>query len=362
MTRKVMLVNVDCRWNLAIRRMRTYYEAQGCEVDMRDLGYGFYPHSKSCVIDAAGYELVAVSNIFETNAYRVEVVNCENVVYGGVGSRDGTRMLPPEIEACEPWYGPEEDTAHGFITRGCIRNCYFCKVPKHEGALRPYRSVEEVVGGFKKAVFMDNNILAWGGAEDAMDWLAEHRISCEFNQGLDIRLVTESNLERLAALNYRGEYAFALDDARMIPFVEKRLGLVKRYIPKPWKLKFFVYVGPKMAPEETVRRVEFLKEHECLPYVMRDIAVYRAGNDLSNFYTDLAAWCNQPGLFKKMEFGEFLDKRHPRNQRRGGCRSRSGTATRSDARRAGARRRGCLKTSTGMAFAANASSDEEKED
>ena len=223
--------------------------------------------------------------------------------------------LPPEIEATPPKYFDYEDTAHGFITRGCIRKCYFCKVPQHEGQLRAYRSVQEVVGSFKKAIFMDNNILAWDGANDAMDWLIDNNIRCCFNQGLDLRLVNNDNLKRLARLNYMGEYVFAFDDVRLMGFIDEVIPLVKKHIPKPWKVKMFVYVNAEtMHPEDTVKRIEWLKEHECLPYVMRDKNCY--GSDDELFYTDLASWCNQPGIFKKMDFHEFLKRRNPKNKRR----------------------------------------------
>lgn len=312
---RILLVNVDCKWNLALRRMYAYNENRGDEVEMMDLGFGFYPHSKTAQIDGSRYDLVAVSNIFETNADRVRVYGCENVIWGGVGSRNQGARLPEEIEATPPKYFDGEDTAHGFLTRGCVRQCYFCKVPRHEGALRAYRSVEEVVGGFRKAVFMDNNILAWDGANDAMDWLIEHGIRCQFNQGLDIRLADDDNLSRLARLNYMGEYVFAFDDVRMMGFMDDAIGLVKRHIGTPWKVKMFVYVdAERMVPEDTVRRVEWLKAHECLPYVMRDANCY--GSEYGMFYTDVASWCNQPGIFKKMDFREFLRRRHPGNNRR----------------------------------------------
>lgn len=311
---KILLVNVDCRWNLALRRMYAYYEQRGAEVEMVDLGFGFYPHSKRHVVDGRGYDMVAVSNIFETNAERVVVVGCENTVRGGVGSKSDAK-LPPEIEATPPKYFPGEDTAHGFITRGCIRRCYFCKVPKHEGKLRAYRSVQEVVGSFKKAIFMDNNILAWDGANEAMDWLIANGIRCQFNQGLDLRLVNDANLSRLARLNYMGEYYFAFDDVKLMPFMDEVMPQVKRYITKPWKIKLFVYVNAeKMEPTDTVRRIEWCKAHECLPYVMRDANCY--GSEHDRFYTDLAAYGNQPGIFKKMDFREFLRKRHPKNAAR----------------------------------------------
>lgn len=310
----VLLVNVDCKWNLALRRLYAWHEAQGDDVTMIDLGFGFYPHSKHADIPGMLYDRVYVSNIFEVNADRVRVLGCDDVRRGGVGSgNDG--KLPPDVDATPPRYFDGEDTAHGFITRGCIRNCYFCKVPKHEGKLHAYRSVQEVVGDFRKAIFMDNNILAWDGANDAFDWLIENNIRCCFNQGLDIRLVDDENLSRLARLNYMGEYVFAFDDIKLMRFMEKRLPLVKKHIPKPWKLKFFVYVNAEtMEPLDTVKRVEWLKEHECLPYVMRDANCY--GSEYEQFYTDMASWANQPGIFKKMDFLEFVQRRNPRNRAR----------------------------------------------
>ena len=162
---------------------------------------------------------------------------------------------------------------------------------------------------------MDNNFLAWGGANNAMDWLIENNIRCQFNQGLDLRLVNDANLSRLARLNYMGEYVFAFDDVRLMRFMDETIPLVKRHIAKPWKVKMFVYVNAQtMEPEDTVRRVEWLKAHECLPYVMRDMNCY--GSEHENFYTDMAAWGNQPGIFKKMDFQEFLRRRHPKNPAR----------------------------------------------
>ena len=314
----VLLINVDCRWNLAIRRLWAYHERRGDHVEVRNLEFGFYPHKNTALINASAFDVVYVSNIFETNANRVCVQNCDNVNFGGVGSKNPGAKLPPEVENTPPHYEPDEDTAHGFITRGCIRHCSFCKVPEHEGVLRAYKSVQEVVGGFKKAIFYDNNILAWDGAAAAFDWLADNNIRCTFNQGLDIRLITDDLAAKLARLNYAGEYIFALDDVRLIPLVEKKLKVIKKYIPQDWRLKFYVYVCDAMPISDTVKRIEFLKDHKCLPYVMRDQDVYRTGSAKSEFYTDLAAWCNQPAFFKKTSFDCFLDKRHANNPARGG--------------------------------------------
>lgn len=137
--KKVLLVNVDCKWNLALRRLYAWHEGRNDEVRMIDLGFGFYPHKKHADIECSKYDRVYVSNIFETNANRVSILNCDDVVRGGVGSGNDTE-LPEEVEATPPKYFEGEDTAHGFITRWCIRNCYFCKVPKHEGRLHAYKT------------------------------------------------------------------------------------------------------------------------------------------------------------------------------------------------------------------------------
>ena len=46
---------------------------------------------------------------------------------------------------------------------------------------------------------------------------------------------------------------------------------------------------------------------------MRDISCW--DSEHSKFYIDLAAWCNQPGLFKKLTFQEFIIKRTNNKER-----------------------------------------------
>jgi hypothetical protein len=53
-------------------------------------------------------------------------------------------------------------------------------------------------------------------------WLLDHpEIKCEFNQGLDFRLVNDENLDALSKLNYMGEYIFAFDEPKYQPLLEK---------------------------------------------------------------------------------------------------------------------------------------------
>lgn len=306
---RILLINVDNRWNLAIRRMMNYYTIKGHSVEMRDLKLSGYPHKRHIKVDASGFDKVYVSNIFEQNAYRVEVIGCTEVEYGGIGSRDPDKKLPEEIEATPPFYYPDEKTTYGFITRGCIRKCWFCKVPKHEGKLKAYNAVESIVRGIPGEIvkFMDNNILAYPHHMDVFRWLIEKGTRCEFNQGLDFRLVNDENLAALAQLNYEGEYIFAFDDPKYQPILDRKIKQIKQYIPKPWKLKFYIYYHPDMDLPQLIERAEWCRKNESLPYIMRDAACW--GHNGEKFFIDYAAYCNQPSFFKNLTFPEFLAKR-----------------------------------------------------
>lgn len=307
---KILLVNVDAPWNLAIRKMYSYY-SKDHEVDMIDVGFSGYPHNKSKTIDASKYDKVFVSNIFEINSHRVTITGCSDVTYGGIGSRNPDLQLPHEIENTEPFYFDEEDTSWGFITRGCIRNCWFCKVPKHEGKIRLNNSVDKIIK-HKKVKFLDNNILAYDKHLEILQHLVDLNIRCEFTQGLDFRLVNDDNLELLSRLNYIGEYIFAFDEPKYQPLLEEKIKLIKKYIPKEWKIKFYIYYHPSMKISELIERVEWCRKNKCLPYVMRDSSCWEC--DYKNFLIDFTAYCNQPAMFKKKTFEDFMSRYYELNR------------------------------------------------
>lgn len=303
---RILLINVDSRWNMAVRKMYNYFRRDH-DVTMIDLGLSGYPHNRRETIDGSSYDEVYVSNIFDINKDRVTVTGCDRVVFGGIGSRNPEAKLSPEIESTEPYYFPEEDTSYGFITRGCIRNCWFCKVPKYEGKLTVYNRVEDIVK-HKKVKFLDNNILAYPGHMDVFQWLIDKNQRCEFNQGLDFRLVNDENLEALSRLNYMGDYIFAFDDIKYEAALNKKIGLMKKYLSEPWRIKFYIYHADGMPISDLIYRVEWCRAHECKPYVMRDANTW--GSDQEKFYIDYASYCNQPAYFKKVSFEEYLHIRH----------------------------------------------------
>jgi hypothetical protein len=112
-------------------------------------------------------------------------------------------------------------------------------------------------------------------------------------------------------MNYLNEYLFSFDDWSYKNWVEEKIDLLKWR--KPFKLKIFIYCHPDMEISNIVNRVNWLVDNKCLPYLMRDISCW--GSKYNDFYVDLAAFCNQPNLVKKMNFNDYIEKRHKNRER-----------------------------------------------
>lgn len=286
-------------------RLSTWYKRQGAEVDFMRLGLAYYPTRKNerVIVDTEGYDAAFCSCVF--SGTRQYVVG-ENIIFGGTGV-DAKISLPEGMDKMPLDYSlyPENDSSYGFISRGCNRDCYFCVVPQKEGRVKVVDSIDAIIQ-HDKVEFLDNNFLQIPEHKEILKALIERGVKCRFMQGLDIRMIDEENAFLLSQLNYMGEYIFAFDDAKYVRIIAQKLELLNWR--RPWQLKFYVYIHPGMNLSETRFRLTWLRVHECLPYLMRDLSCW--GHENEGFYNDLAAWCNQPGFFKKMDFFEFVERRH----------------------------------------------------
>jgi hypothetical protein len=303
---KILLIDADSTIpNLALMKLSGFYKSVGHSVDMVSANLPYYPNKKKkeFFVDNSDYDLSFCSVVFNGNS---DFIKGKNIEFGGTGF-DMMKKLPPGVEAHEPDYSiyPENDTSYGFISRGCNRTCSFCDVWRKEGKTNQVSEIDKIIK-HKKVKFLDNNFLQLRNHKELLNELAHRKIRCQFNQGLDIRLIDDENSKLLSELNYLGEYIFAFDDIKYQSVIKKKLELLSWR--KPFQFKFFVYIHPDMKISETVSRVELLKEWECLPYLMRDISCW--GSENEKFFVDLASWCNQPGIFKNMDFYEFLNRRH----------------------------------------------------
>lgn len=116
-------------------KLSTYYKLQGYSADIQRLYYSGYPDKRTkTIISAKGYTKVFASNIFTINKSWVEIIDCDDINFGGTGY-DITINLPEEIDNCQEDYSiyPENNKSYGFLTRGCIRNCPFVLSQERKG-------------------------------------------------------------------------------------------------------------------------------------------------------------------------------------------------------------------------------------
>ena len=305
---KIMLLNVDSKIpNIALGRLSTYWKGCGAEVLYISLGIkGFQKNKRAQIIDGSGCDRVYVSNIFTTSQNKFKVINCKKILIGGVGSIHPTLKLPPEVDECDVDYTlwPENDKSYGFITRGCIRKCKFCFVPKIEGKIRFENTVDSIVR-HKTAIFLDNNILGYTEHLDILREIRDKKIKVQFNQGLDIRLINHENAKVLSQMRYYGKYIFAFDDIKYEKGVVRGTKIFQHYVPGKWRMRFLVYYSAEEPLCDLVYRIRWSKRHGVLPFIMRD------KNCISSLYKDfLTDYCgyvgSTGGQFCKCSFAQYL--------------------------------------------------------
>lgn len=213
--------------------------------------------------------------------------------------------LPPEIDAMFPDYSiyPDCDHAIGFLTRGCIRKCPWCIVPKKEGQIRPYQSWREIKRpDSRDIVFMDNNVLAcpWGLLE-IEDMIGED-VRVDFNQGLDARLITDDVAEMLSKLKWIRQIRMSADTDAMLNVVLTAIDRLGKYGVKPYRV--FVYVLVQDV-ESAERRVIALREVGADPFAQpyRD---FTTNAEPPKELRDFARWVNHKAIFKSVRtFAEY---------------------------------------------------------
>lgn len=243
--------------NLALMKLSAYHKARGDEV---------YLNFPLCLPD-----IEYASCVFSWN--RVEVSRLQNGALVGGSGIDLKAELPFEIEHIMPDYSlyPNTNFSMGFTSRGCIRNCPFCLVPQKEGHIKAWASVREFFNPlFKRLLLLDNNLFAAGNCEDTLNDLIELQVETDFNQGLDIRLLTDKLVDYLKGIKTR-VYRFAFDDIAYEKQVRQGIGLLLKAGISPRKLAFYVLVGFK-KDDEAIERVKLLQSYgvDIYPMLYKD--------------------------------------------------------------------------------------------
>lgn len=208
--------------------------------------------------------------------------------------------LPDEIDAMFPDYSiyPNVNYAIGFLTRGCIRKCPWCVVPRKEGHIRPYRTWREIKRpDSRDIVFMDNNVLACPhGIEQMKDMIGEP-IRIDFNQGLDARLITDDVADILSRLKWIRFIRMSADTDAMLDTVLTAIGRLKQRGMSPSRMFIYVLVQDVESAE---RRCIALRDVGANPFAQpyRD---FKTNAEPANELKKLARWVNDKAVFKSVE-------------------------------------------------------------
>lgn len=306
---KIGLIDVDGHHfpNLALMRISAWHKAQGDEVEW-------------WWTDLIHYDVVYMSKIF-SDAYSKDVpepMNADKVIKGGTGyqihlvngvevyDKETDHNLPDEIERMFPDYSiyPEYNFAVAMTSRGCPRGCAFCHVAAKEGRCAvKVADVSDFWNGQKHIEVLDPNITACKDKHELFRQYAETKVTVTFSQGIDIRMVTDQDIEDLNKINIK-ELHFAWDNPK-----DDLEGKFRKWADgfKRTTHLGIVYclTNFNSTMEENLYRIYTLRNLGFDPYVM----VYNKPQAPQEI-KDLQRWCNNKIIFKSCE--RFEDYRSGR--------------------------------------------------
>ena len=276
---RTLLIDFDSKIpNLALMKESTYWKSRGEPV-------GF---------DIEVPDRVVVSVIFQRNKGQAlglkEMFPGVPVVFGGpgmfpdCGGSRASELLKPDYDLYPSKY------SQGFTTRGCIRKCTFCLVPKMEGKMRTVQLPGYFHDDrFDTCMIMDNNILAapaeW--VEGVFQWFVDTGVKMDCCQGFDARLLTEKWAGILREVKHKVGLRFAWDNIGDEGAVVRAVGLLKDAgFNLKQEVSFYVLAGYNTTFEQDLYRCNRLREMGVNSFVMR----YHKKDRMLN---KLAKWANR---------------------------------------------------------------------
>ena len=255
---RIGLVDVDGHNfpNLALMKLSAWHKAQGDHVEM--------------LFPMAQYDRVYMSKVFDFTPDFVTCIDAKEIIKGGTGY-DMRTHLPDEVESIYPDYSLYgiTDTAYGYLTRGCPRNCPFCIVGEKEG-LKSYKvaDLDGFWNGQKEIKLLDPNLLACKDSIELLRQLVESKAWIDFTQGLDIRLMTEEAAELIKAMRIKMLH-FAWDRMNHNERIIENLTKFKAITQYDYrKMQVYVLTNYETTFDFDLYRIYKLKELGYTPYVM----------------------------------------------------------------------------------------------
>ena len=314
---RIGLIDVDGHNypNLPLMKLSAWHKAQGDSVE-------WYSPMFSGHMDR-----VYLSKVFSFTPDYQYYIDADEIMRGGSGYCielvDGKEVyhserdtpLPYEVEHIYPDYSLYPDltgygkplskqTAYGFLTRGCPRGCGFCHVKAKEGLKsRKVADLSEFWNGQGKVILSDPNILACKEHPELLQQLIDSKAKVNFNQGVDIRLVTDKNMELLKQIRLEGIH-FAFDRYQDKNIVEPRLrAFAEKTNFDRHKGRVMVYIlcNFDTSLAQDLYRIQLCRELNFSPYPM----VYDKEH-ADPIYKRLQRWCNNFIFWSVPTFKEYL--------------------------------------------------------
>ena len=306
--------------NLALMKLSAFHKNNGDQVEWYDL------INATIHFMATGqnmYDKVYVSKVFSFSPDYENIIYANEIVKGGSGfaitmvngkevyNKELDKPLPYEIEHAFPDYSIYgiNDTAYGFITRGCPRGCSFCHVQAMQGEkVQQVADLSEFWNGQKNIVLLDPNISACSNWKDIFQQLIDSKACIDFSQGLDIRLMTDEKIEMLKHIKTKGVH-FAWDRIEDEKIILPKLEHFKQITG--WdRRKIIVYclVGDRErnVTNADLYRIYNLRRIGAYPYIMiYDKESLPMGHELKK----LQRWVNNRFIWESTEIFEDYMKR-----------------------------------------------------
>ena len=285
---KIGLIDVDGHKfpNFALMKLANYHRLQGDTIE-------WVNHFQK-------YDKVYKSKVFTFTPDNDFALQSTEIIKGGTGYKMYSDLFCDDTEPDYSLY-PQYPHAYGFLTRGCIRQCSWCIVPKKEGDIRPYRDIETVLQGRKTAILMDNNVLANPHGLRQLEKIVDLRCKIDFNQGLDSRLVTNEIAKLLSKIKWIRFIRFSCDTTSAVAPLLKTVEKLNRHGVKNYRI--FVYFLVKDVPEAN-ERCKILKKIGLNPFAQ----TYRdyENNILPTAEQKRFAWyVNQKAVFNATDWEDY---------------------------------------------------------
>lgn len=306
---RIGLIDVDGKNfpNIALMKISAYHKEKGDTVEWYSPWEGYYDEVYMAKVFSftPDYDCPINAGIVHKGGvgYCIELINGKEVFH-----KEKNESLPYEIEHIYPDYSIYniQDTAYGFLTRGCPRGCNFCIVGKKEGLCsHKVADLSEFWSGQKKIVLCDPNILACKDWKELLQQLIDSKAQVDFNQGLDIRLMTEEKANMLSQINIK-EIHFAWDryqdKDKIIPKLELYSEITKQS-PHSHNAIVYTITNFDTTIEQDLDRIYTLRELGYWAYVM----IYDKSH-ADHKYLDLQRWCNNRFIFARCPKFEDYNK------------------------------------------------------